>query len=419
MEKGRDAGGKMVERRNKKSILMVFAVAPWPARAHGISIRYYPVLEAISPRHDIDIFIHGEYRDPVPDDPLVSSFRRVMVEGDNLQPPGLGDRFATLSEALSPFGRPYLLARYHSGYVLRRLRDFVAGRRYDCVLWVGPRRRELLHRLAAQLRGARLVYDSIDSPYLYYSREPRPAGVRRLWRSFDLWKTRRWENSLLKGLDSAAYISVPDATAACDGIEVSAQVIPNGIYLAGEEAVERATASGMTIGFLGAMDYLQNIRASLHLYEKIFMPLKKELADLKLAIIGRSPSAEVSALAGPDVEVTGTVESIWPHVAGVSVFVYPMLSGAGLQNKILEAMHAGKPVVTTENCLKSIGAREGSEILIGRSDEELREHTRMLVTHPEYARDVGSRGKAYVDRTFDVSEVVKRFQRFLIPGDDA
>lgn len=398
---------------------MVFAVAPWPARAHGISIRYYPVLEAISRRHDIDIFVHAEYRDTLPDDPLVSSFRKVMVEMNNTQPPGLGDRFITLSEALSPFGRPYLFAGYHSGYVLRRLRDFVAGQRYDSVLWVGPRRRELFYRLTPQLCGARLVYDSVDSPYLYYSREPRPAGVKGLWRSFDLWKTRRWESSLLRGLDSAAYISVPDAAAACNGGAVSAQVIPNGIYLAGEEAGEGGAGSGMTVGFLGAMDYQPNIRASLRLYEKIFTPLKKELADLKLAIIGRSPSPEVSALAGPDVEVTGTVESIWPHLAGVSVFVYPMLGGAGLQNKILEAMHAGKPVVTTENCLRSIGAREGREILIGRSDEELREHTRALLMRPEYARELGMHGKAYVDKTFEVSRVLKRFQRFLIPGDEA
>lgn len=409
----------MVESKKKKSILMVFAVAPWPARAHGVSIRYYPVLEAISPRHDIDIFVHAEYRDTVPDDPLVSSFRKVMLKRNDTRPPGLGDRFITLAEALSPFGRPHLFAGYHSGDVLRRLRDFVAGQRYDSVLWVGPRRRELLSRLIPQLGGARLVYDSVDSPYLYHSREPRPAGVRSLWRSFDLWKTRRWENSLLRGMDAAAYISVPDATAACNNGAVSPQVIPNGIYLAGEEVGAGGAGSGMTVGFLGAMDYLQNIRATLRLYEKIFTPLQKDLPDLRLAIIGRSPSPEVSALAGPGVEVTGTVESIWPHVAGVSVFVYPMIGGAGLQNKILEAMHAGKPVVTTENCLKSIGAREGREVLVGRSDEELREHTRALLMQPEYARELGMRGKAYVDRTFEVSQVVKRFQRLLIPGDEA
>ena len=147
--------------------------------------------------------------------------------------------------------------------------------------------------------------------------------------------------------------------------------------------------------------------------------MKQEFLDLNLMIIGRAPVAEVMALSGPDVEVTGTVDSIWPYIARVTVFVYPMIGGAGLQKKILEAMHAGKPVVTTEICLKSIGAREGEEILIGRTDEELRIHTRTLLQNPQYARELGMRGKAYVDRTFDMSRVLERFEQFLIPDDRA
>lgn len=402
----------------RKSILMAFPHAPWPARANGISIRYYATLEALSRRHDIDVFVHSELRDEVPDDPLVHAFRKVAVERNVTRPPELGDRFATLLEAASPFGRPYVLACYHSTYVMGRLRELTAGQRYDCVVWVSARRRELLRRLAPQLRGARLVYDSIDSPYLHYCREDRPAGLPGLWRVYDLWKTRRWERSLLRGVDSTAYISVPDATAALDGGEDRVEIIPNGVYLVGEDLHEVKGGTGMTVGFLGNMSYRHNVRASLRLHEKIFSPLKTELPELELLIIGRTPSPDVSALAGPGVQVTGTVESIWPYVARVSVFVYPMLGGAGLQNKILEAMHAGKPVVTTENCLKSIGAREGWEILVGRSDEELREHTRALLTQPDYAREIGMRGKAYVDRTFEMSQVVRHFQRFIFPDDE-
>ena len=162
------------------------------------------------------------------------------------------------------------------------------------------------------------------------------------------------------------------------------------------------------------MGYRPNVRGSLLLHEKVFLPLKREFPDLKLMIIGRSPVDKVRALSGPDVEVTGTVDSIWPYIAQVNVFVYPMVAGAGLQNKIMEAMHAGKPVVTTEICLKSIGAREGEEILVGRTEEELRSHTRTLLKNPQYAYELGMRGKAYVDRTFDMSHVLERFERFLI-----
>ncbi len=397
-----------------KSILMVFPLAPWPARDNGVSIRYYPVLESLSKRYDIDVFVHSEPRDIVPDDPVARSLRRLAIQYCDRSRPGLADRTLTIMEMLSPFGQPYQFARYHSAPILRKLREFISGQRYDSALWVMHEHRHLLKRLNSQLNGTHTVYDGIDSPYLHYMRESPPGGLRSLYRAFDLWKTRRCERSLLKGVDAAAYISAPDAMASRGGTASNAEVIPNGIYLEGEEIAAPAQPIGPSLGFLGNMGYSQNVRGALRLYENVFLPLKREFADLKLVVIGRSPVAEVTALSGPDVEVTGTVDSIWPHIARVSAFVYPMVGGAGLQNKILEAMHAGKPVVTTEICLKSIGAREGEEILVGRSDEELRAHTRTLLKNPGYARDLGKCGKAYVDRTFDMPKVLQRFEQFII-----
>ena len=398
---------------------MVFPLVPWPARDNGVSIRYYPVLESLSRKHEIDVFVHSEPRSTAAEDPIVRALRRVAIQTKDNSPPQLKDRILTTMEMLSPFGRPYQFARYHSDRVLQRLREFVAGQRYDSVLWVMHEHRHLLKRLDSEFDGVRRVYDGIDSPYLHYSRELSPGGLMSLYRSFDLWKTRRWEASLLNGVDAAAYISAPDAAASAASGRSRVHVIPNGIYLEGEEISTPAQPGGSVLGFLGNMGYPQNVRASIRLYEMVFVPLKKELADLKLMIIGRAPIAEVKALAGPDVEVTGTVESIWPFIARVNVFVFPMIGGAGLQNKILEAMHAGKPVVTTEICLKSIGAQEGKEVLIGRNDEELRAHTRALLENPAYAQDIGMHGKDYVDRTFDMSQVLPRFEQFLLSNEDA
>jgi glycosyltransferase involved in cell wall biosynthesis len=403
----------------RKSILMIFPLVPWPARENGVSIRYYPVLESLSRKHDIDVFVHSDPQSATPEDAVVRALRRVAIQHRNKSSPGITDRILTVAEMLSPFGRPYQFARYHSDLVLHRLREFVAGQRYDSILWVMYEHRQLLKQLISEFPGARIVYDGIDSPYLHYSREPPPGGLINLYRAFDLWKTRRWEVGLLRDVDAAAYISAPDAAASVGVSTAHVQVIPNGIYLEGEDISIPIQSVPVSLGFLGNMGYSQNVRGSLRLYEDVFLPLKREFPDLKLTIIGRSPVAEVRALSGPDVEVTGTVESIWSYIAKVGVFVYPMVGGAGLQNKILEAMHAGKPVVTTEICLRSIGAREGEEILVGRTNEELRAHTRALLANPEYARQLGMRGKAYVDRTFQMSHVLECFERFLIQEERA
>lgn len=404
-------------RDRKREILIILPAAPWPARMNGISIRYYPLIESLARRHHVDLFVHSELRDVPPDDPLIKALRNVTVKHKSAQPPRILDRIITLAEALSPFGEPYRFARYHTQIVGQYLREFTAGRHYDTVLWVMYEYRRALTQLKARFPAARFVYDSIDSPYLLHLREPYEPHAINPWRKYDLWKTRRWERSLLNGVHSTSYISQPDAAAASGSSTAKTEVIPNGIYLAEEPQQPATEPSGPSIGFLGNMAYAPNVQGALALHEAVFLPLKQEFPGLRLAIIGRDPVYEVRTLAAPDVEITGTVKSIWPHIANVGVFVYPMTAGAGLQNKILEAMHAGKPVVTTEICLNSLGAREGEEILVGRTAEELRAHTRALLRDPKYAQELGRRGKTYVDRTFNINQVLAQFERFLIVGD--
>jgi len=320
-------------------------------------------------------------------------------------------------EAFSPFGQPYRFAKYHTDALCDRLRKFVAGRNYDTVLWVVSDNRRVLDKLRSDLGDSRVVYDSVDSPYLHYLRYLKSHDVGSAWHAFDLWKTRRWERGLLRNVDGSAYISSPDASACVNGSSLRPQVIPNGIYTADETVTPGLEGSDVPcIGFLGNMGYSPNVRAARRLHDQIFLSLKKDFPNLKLMIIGRSPAPEIARLAGPDVIVTGTVDSIWPYVSQVSVFVYPMLAGAGLQNKILEAMHVAKPVVTTAICLDSIGARDGHEILSGETDEELRRHTQTLLRDKQRARDIGLHGKQYVDRTFEMSSVLERFERFLFPA---
>ena len=402
---------------SRRSILIILPVAPWPARFNGISIRYYPIIESLSKRHNIDLFVHSEPRDSIPTDVITQHIRRSHIQHLCALPPTIRDRTTTLLESLSPVGQPYRFARYNSARIRNSLLEFCSNAHYDSVLWVMHEYRSVYDKVMPHISGERFLYDSIDSPYLHHLRELSALSNARPWQRYDLWKTRRWERTLTDGLDGIAYISTPDAQAAAPHAKTRTVIIPNGIYLAGEPTDIPSRGDAPSIGFLGNMAYPPNIVGAIRLHKKIFSPLKREIARLRLMIIGRDPDSSILSLEAPDVEITGTVPLIWPHIANVSVFVYPMTSGAGLQNKILEAMHAGKPVVTTEICAESLGAQEGREILVGRSDRELLSHTRDLLMNPEYARNIGLQGKSYADRTFDMPKVVRLFEEFLLPND--
>ena len=400
-----------------KSLLLVVPVLPWPARANGISIRYYPLLERLAGRCKCDLLVTASPDADPSRDGAPLSVRRVVVLPARADHHSIGERIKVAVDALKPTGVPYEYAEYGTGAIDAAVTLLAAEARYDVVHCVGHTNRVAVGRVRERLRGARLTYDCIDSPYLHYLRSRHPNVFARkssLFRRFDLWKTRRWERALLQDVDASAYISSADATAA--GPNAVSHVIANGIYEAAAHApIQRNDSRPPTIGFLGNMAYRPNVIGALSLHADVFLPLKAHIPDLRLKIIGRDPVPEIVALASSDVEVTGTVDDIWPHIDSVDVFIFPMTTGAGLQNKILEVMHAGKPVITTPVCQASVGAARGMEIAVSATPAEMVVQAMALLGDPVAAEGLGRRGQAYVDDRFSLATTLGAFERMLFP----
>jgi glycosyltransferase involved in cell wall biosynthesis len=139
------------------------------------------------------------------------------------------------------------------------------------------------------------------------------------------------------------------------------------------------------------------------------------LPDARLLVIGRSPPREVCALQSDRVNVTGEVAEIWEHVAGADVFVFPMIEGAGMQNKILEVMHAGKPVVTTGISAAGIGAASGQQLLVGDSDAQIVAHILALLADRDLAQALVQRAQSFVRTEFSLEPILTRYEAILAP----
>jgi glycosyltransferase involved in cell wall biosynthesis len=401
---------------NRKSLLAVLPVAPWPVRDSGISVRFHPILMSLARDCDIDVVVLADYRETLPHDPLLDVVRSARVCYFNrAKAPSVPRRLQTWAEILSPAGAPYRYASYHTAAVVEVLRELTSQHTYDTLLWVCPEHRAALDTLRPELGSARIVYDCVDSPLLHYKREMARNGVPSLLRRADLWKTKRWERRLTRNVDASVYISPIDAAAAMDGEPSTSTVIPNGVFVDDVPPVGLQEATEPYLGFLGHMGYPPNIDAALRLHDEIFRPLKSEMPALKLMIIGRAPDPRVQRLTASDVVVTGTVDNIWEHIARVKIFSFPLASGAGLQNKLLEAMYAGKPVVTTEICRRSLGARGGRDLLASESTTGLRDHVRALLTDDQLARSLSEAGQRFVRERFQISKVIADYQQLLFP----
>jgi len=134
-----------------------------------------------------------------------------------------------------------------------------------------------------------------------------------------------------------------------------------------------------------------------------------------LLIIGRDPAPEITRLSSPAISVTGTVDNIWSYIARANIFVFPMVEGAGLQNKLLEAMYAGIPIVTTSIAADGVGATSGEQLLVADTDDEIAEQVVKVLCDPEYSARLAERARSFLTREFSWSAILPRYEAIIAP----
>jgi glycosyltransferase involved in cell wall biosynthesis len=123
--------------------------------------------------------------------------------------------------------------------------------------------------------------------------------------------------------------------------------------------------------FTGRMDYRPNIDAVTWFARAVLPKLRARVPDLRFAIVGSAPAPEVTQLAAlPGVIVTGRVPDTRPWLAHASIVVAPLLIARGTQNKVLEAMAMGRPVIATPEAFEGVQAMPERDILLASGVEQ-------------------------------------------------
>ncbi|MDZ7592163.1 MAG: glycosyltransferase [Rubrivivax sp.] len=153
--------------------------------------------------------------------------------------------------------------------------------------------------------------------------------------------------------------------------------------------------------FTGAMDYWPNVDAVTWFATEVLPRLRERWPPLRFHIVGRAPTAAVSALAAdPGVVVSGTVPDVRPYLQHAAVVVAPLRLARGVQNKILEAMAMGRPVVAATACAAALNAEPGREILDAADADDYLRCIEMLLQAPDRARAIGTAGRLRVQKSY-------------------
>jgi len=400
----------------KPSLLFVLPIVPWPIRRNGISLRFAPVIAYLAERYELDVLVLAEEDEPLPPGPSLQQCHAldvIRVSGASL-PPWL-KRIRVLWRNLAPWGPPVGSFWYSGGRLERALLAYLEQKDYSVVIWAAVRYLHVACQIRPRYQQTRFVIDVTDSPALFSFRNATTSLSLRLVTRYDGWKWHHLERRARNAFDATIYISNVDAQSVRADPAGRVHVVPNGIFHADAPPLARDAPSGRIIGFLGNMAYSPNISAALRLAQRIFPRIRTRLGDATLLIIGRDPAPAILQLAAPGVSVTGTVDNIWPYIARANVFVFPMIEGTGLQNKILEAMYAGVPVVTTSIAANGIGASSGEQLLVGDTDDEIAGHALKVLCDSQYSADLAERARTFVLREFSWPAILPRYEAIIAP----
>jgi glycosyltransferase involved in cell wall biosynthesis len=219
---------------------------------------------------------------------------------------------------------------------------------------------------------------------------------------FELERTRRMEAFLLGCFDHVLVTAATDRDALLglrhNGTKPAPiSVLSNGVDQVFFHPNPQIQRERETLVFSGKMSYHANISMVKFLVADILPRIWKTRPETRLVIVGKDPSPEVKEFGkNPLITVTGTVEDIRPFLWRATVSVVPLLYGAGIQNKILEAMATKTPVVTTFKALTALQVQEGKELLAGQDAEGFSKAVLRLIEDRNLQDVVGSAGAAYV-----------------------
>jgi len=264
----------------------------------------------------------------------------------------------------------------------------------------------LKSQLAKAGRKTPIIWDSVDCISLLFrlasgrSKKPFSRWITR----FELGRTEQYEGWLTSQFDEVLVTSLSDKEALLSLLPSeyelpSISILPNGVdldYFAPDPDITREPA---TLVISGKMSYHANVTMLLHFVHDILPFIHTHRPDVKLCVVGKDPPREVRALAqNPSIVVTGSVPDIRPYLQRATVAVAPLTYGAGIQNKVLEAMACATPVVATPQAVSALNVLPGRDVLLAREPAAFAETVLDLLEAPQQQRQIGEAGRRYVEK---------------------
>ena len=364
-----------------------FPTPPW----RGDQVRAFHHLRLLARRHEI---VCGALLPSPPPDEHRRALEALGVRVE-VFPLGWLGALPALGRALLGDRRPFQVLLYLRRHVQARVAALVAREGFDVV------HAQLVRTLGYLPRRGRppAVVDLIDALSANFARRARTErGPLRL--------VARWEAARLGALERSLVdaggplLVVAESERVALGSPWNVRVVPNGVDTTEFAYRDGARVPGRIV-FTCNLGYFPNVDAVAWLVDDILPRIRREVPEAEVRIVGARPSRAVRRLAArPGVTLAVEVPAMAPEIGAGAVALVPLRAGSGLQNKVIEAMACGTPVVATPRAAGGVVARAGEHLLVADDAAGLAAAAVELLRNPLRARQIARAARVLVEQGY-------------------
>ncbi len=373
--------------------------------------RCYHFIKELSQRHEITLLSASRLAIPAEAKEEMAGYTKEMQI--------FGGNGATKSRGGKLLGRvPGIGARLQREWEYRQavremktaFAKLVREKSYDVLLYHGKD----LFPVIEDFEGLPIVIDVCDATSMRILGQmayARPAKRTLLGLRYLL--VRHLEKKVIRKSPHLTFISCRDREAVL-GPGRPAEILPIGVDC---EFWKRRTElpNSNTIVMVGVMNYAPNADAAIYLIDQIVPLIRQAIPEVYVSIVGRDPGSALleRGRRKRGLTITGFVDDVRPYLEKAAVAVAPLRYGAGIQNKILEAMAMEVPVVTTS--LAAYGLRVEGEpnlpVYVADTAEEFAAQVAALLRNPAERARLAREGRQFVERNYVWSRSAEKLER--------
>jgi sugar transferase (PEP-CTERM/EpsH1 system associated) len=398
-------------------ILLLTHRIPFPPNK-GEKIRSYNMLRFLAGRHEVHV---GTLVDDVADRAAVADVARI---GASVLHADIAGRSRALSalRALAA-GRSVAVEHFYSPALQRQLDELMDRVDFDAVLCSSSPMAEYVFRSrhSGKLLGrSRTLMDLIDVDSFKWSQYASQRFPPMSWLyAYEARRLAAYEERISRTFRRVCVVTEQEKTLLPPGVVLErVSAVGNGVdleYFSPRQRQADGTAPHHpTLVFTGVMDYWPNVDGVKWFVESILPRVREAVPDVRFNIVGSRPAPEVRELTRvPGVQVTGFVPDVRTWLGEADVCVVPLRIARGIQNKVLEAMAMGKPVVSTAAAFEGIDARSGEDLVVAADEHAFATSVIGLLREPARARRIGEQARARVEQRYSWDQNLSQLERLL------